>query len=96
MTTRKHDLASGSKLPATNKRRKIKVALEGSGEDVLLHDVKTLLKNVSPDKEPESNLKNSQLETPPSPFSRFDEIQVRITEFSSLGDKIQPIAVQLF
>lgn len=61
------------------KRRKVKAVAEGSGEDILVTDVKALLKKNFTGEEMEEE-KEVALS-----FKRFDEIEVDIVELSSLG-----------
>jgi len=75
----KHALDSTPKGPKKFKKRKIKTIAEGSGEDILVTDVKTLLTKYSAVKE-EGKDGDTELG-----FKRFDEIEVDIEEFSSLG-----------
>ena len=71
------------KKPIKFKRRKVKAVEEGSGEDILLTDVRALLrKNLSGQEEDEGNEESQQGELG---FKRFDEIEVDILELSSLG-----------
>jgi hypothetical protein len=70
--------ALDTKKPMKFKKRKIKPVVEGSGEDILLQEVKALLrKNDTAEQEDEE-------ERIPG-FKRFDEVEVDIVELSSLG-----------
>ena len=75
----KHALDTTPKGPKKFKKRKIKTVAEGSGEDILMTDVKMLLTKYSA--APEEGIDgDTELG-----FNRFDEIEVDIEEFSSLG-----------
>ena len=74
----KHALDT-TKGPKKFKKRKVKAVAEGSGEDILVTDVKTLLRKYSAVSE-EGRDEDTELG-----FKRFDEIEVDIEEFSSLG-----------
>lgn len=78
----KHPL--DTKKPTKFKRRKVKAVEEGSGEDILLTDVRVLLKKnfVAEMEETEDGEETQENELG---FKRFDEIEVDILELSSLG-----------
>lgn len=69
--------------PMKSKKRKVKLPQEGSGEDVLLSDVKALLSSQGSQQNEESTAES--VRSTALPFARFDEIEVNILEISSLG-----------
>ena len=79
----KHTLAT--KQPTKFKKRKVKAIEEGSGEDILLTDVKVLLKNFVAKTEMDDDEESFASEENELGFKRFDEIEVDILELSSLG-----------
>jgi hypothetical protein len=68
------------KSPKKFKKRKVKI-VEGSAEDILLYDVRSMINSNEPLEDPDEIEKTSTSVS----FGRFDEIEVRITELNSLG-----------
>lgn len=80
----KHTL--DTKKPTKFKRRKVKAVEEGSGEDILLTDVRVLLKKFMAKTEDTDDAdETSASQENGLGFRRFDEIEVDILELSSLG-----------
>jgi len=86
MIPQKHGIASPG-LQRPSKKRKVKPVTQGSGEDVLLSDIKALLQKCQ-----QASMSNCSASNIPSsvsdttiPFSRFDELDVEIQELGSLG-----------
>ena len=77
----KHRLDSSQ--PVKFKKQKVKPTLEGSGDDVLLSDIKALLTAHASGQNQE--LTSELSETALLPFTRFDEVEVDILELSSTG-----------
>src|SRR5271169_3547974 len=79
----KHTLPLSSGSGHTKKRKTKRVEI-GSGEDILLTDVKSLLSRFA-----SPTPKNGSTTEPSSesqmPFSRFDEIELEIRDLSALG-----------
>lgn len=70
--------------PTKFKKRKTKPVAEGSGDDVLLWEVKSILgaPDATEDQKPGVALSDAAGVS----FSRFDEIEVNIQQLSSSGD----------
>jgi hypothetical protein len=85
MGATKHGLEAPLEAPQTqkNKKRKAKLPLEGSGEDVLLSEVNSLLYSQASGKDKEPALGPTAAIA--LPFERFHEVEVDILEHSSLG-----------
>jgi hypothetical protein len=79
MTQGKHRL--DSREPVKFKRRKTKPVVEGSRDDVLLWEVKSLLRAQDSPEDLEASLSDTNRIS----FSRFDEIEVNIKELLSTG-----------
>jgi hypothetical protein len=85
MMDNKHRLSSGAgTFQRQPKKRKIKAIITGSGEDILLSDIKALIRNNNLVSE-EVNGGRSPLSCSQLPYSRFSEIEIEIQELSSLG-----------
>jgi len=70
---------SGTKGPKKTKKRKLHPAVEGAPDDVLAWEVKSFLNSFGKEVE-------SETEEETFPFSKFDEVEVAIKEFTSSGD----------
>lgn len=83
MATGKHSLDSN--IPSEIKKRKVKPVAEGSGEDILLQEVKYLIRGHAIEDE-ERHYSHTGISNAASlPFSRFDEIEVTVEALSSTG-----------
>jgi len=78
---------SATKGPKKMKKRKLHPVVEGAPDDVLAWEVKSFLNSFG--KEVESENEEEAL-----PFSKFDEVEVTIKEFTSSGDS--PVRVCSF
>jgi len=81
----KHRLNGNSSSQVQSKKRRPKPVAEGSGEDVLLSEVKNLIRDHVGTDDQLSESRAGSLPTNSLPFSRFDEIEVTIDELSSTG-----------
>ena len=85
MKSGKHQL--NIRQPVKFKKRKIKPIIEGSRDDVLLWEIKSLL-----GEQGDREASTAPSETDGPSFSLFDEIEVDITELSSSGDLLLGLA----
>lgn len=77
---------------AKRQKKSVKLGKEGSNEEVLLFDVKTILQNITDNVPDDGSRSTGDSAEPPLKDEalpeRFSEIQVRIAELSSTGDGI--------
>jgi len=84
MAPGKHSL--NSNIPSKIKKRKVKPVAEGSGEDILLQEVKYLIRGQAIEDE-EGHYSHAGMSNATSlPFSRFDEIEVTVEALCSTGN----------